>query len=160
MVKYSGKVENSSLLSMKKTIAFIKMFGPTIASLALPALVMAQTPPPVPSTNITSLNSWSYSPSSSSWLRLSAISWLRVIRRMSAKPGRRYFMQQSRSASRSSPVPFRLSSEHSWAQGRSLPVRIVILFVFKKPLAGFFVGIKKPAAKWCRRCFLNRYPTK
>ena len=42
---------------MKKTIAFIKMFGPTIASLALPALVMAQTPPPVPSTNITSLNS-------------------------------------------------------------------------------------------------------
>lgn len=33
------------------------MFGPTIASLALPALVMAQAPPPVPNTNITSLNS-------------------------------------------------------------------------------------------------------
>jgi len=42
---------------MKKTIAFVKMFGPTIASLALPALVMAQTPPAVPNSNITSLNS-------------------------------------------------------------------------------------------------------
>jgi hypothetical protein len=42
---------------MKKFITFAKMFGPTIASLALPALVMAQTPPAVPNTNITSLNS-------------------------------------------------------------------------------------------------------
>lgn len=45
---------------MKKTIAFIKMFGPSIASLALPVLVMAQAPPTpsnVPQSNITSLQS-------------------------------------------------------------------------------------------------------
>jgi hypothetical protein len=45
---------------MKKTIAFLKMFGPSIASLVLPALVMAQAPPNpanVPQTNITSLQS-------------------------------------------------------------------------------------------------------
>jgi hypothetical protein len=43
---------------MKKTIAFIKMFGPAIASLALPVIVMAQEQPPaVPDTSITSLGS-------------------------------------------------------------------------------------------------------
>ena len=43
---------------MKKVTAFLKMFGPSIASLVLPALVLAQAPPPpsnVPQTNITSL---------------------------------------------------------------------------------------------------------
>ncbi|HVM76807.1 MAG TPA: hypothetical protein VMU07_01510 [Candidatus Paceibacterota bacterium] len=45
---------------MKKVTAFAKMFGPSIASLVLPALVIAQGPPPpanVPQSNITSLAS-------------------------------------------------------------------------------------------------------
>lgn len=45
---------------MKKVIAFAKMFGPSILSLALPVLVLAQAPPVpsnVPQSNITSLQS-------------------------------------------------------------------------------------------------------
>lgn len=59
MISYKSIQERSNILnsSMKKVVAFAKMFGPTIASLALPALVMAQNPPPVPNTNITSLTS-------------------------------------------------------------------------------------------------------
>lgn len=42
---------------MKKVIALAKEFGPAIASFVVPALALAQTPPAVPSTNITSISS-------------------------------------------------------------------------------------------------------